>query len=189
MDDMKKLVYSLLVLCSAGLLAWACNSMDESVAVTELEESLDLKSPNGIMLARNAVDLKEFVAKGFGVSCDEFEITNIDYKDAVVGCVAEATCLFLDGRIRLAVLTDWSVTSDGKVAPSTTVRVKSSEETGPNYYVTDEGKVYYCVPNEGSSCQECQMYFTKAYGKVTHFDCDCYGNGGKGGMCHKEPSY
>ena len=167
-----------------GLFTWACSNMGESVVVTDLEESLDLKSPNGIKLAKNAMDLKEFVAEGFGVSCDEFEITNVDYKEAVAGCIAEATCLFLDGRVRLAVLTDWSMTSEGKVEPPTTIRVKSTEERESNYYVAENGSVFYCVQNEGASCKECIIFYRLIDDRVYYFECDCFGNGGKGGLCH-----
>lgn len=186
MDDMKKLVYSLLVLCSAGLLAWACNSMDESVAVTDLEESLDLKSPNGIMLARNAVDLKEFVAKGLGVLGEDFEITNIEYKKVSAGCIAEIICLFLDGSVRQVVVSDWVMNVDGKLEPPTIVRIKTKDEIGPNYYVANNGTVFHCVPNTEGSCKECQMYFTLVGDTVVNFECDCYGNGGQGGLCHVE---
>ena len=77
MNAMKKLVYSLLVLCSAGLLAWACNSMDESVAVTALEESLNLQAPSGMKIANSMLDLKEFLGKDMDFPMDEFEITDI----------------------------------------------------------------------------------------------------------------
>ena len=79
---MKKLVYSLLVLCSACLLAWACNSMDESVAVTDLEESLNLQAPSGMKIANSMLDLKEFLGKDMDFPMDEFEITDI-YKTSV----------------------------------------------------------------------------------------------------------
>ena len=157
MNDMKKLVYSLLVLCSACLLAWACNSMNESVAVTELEESLDLKSPNGIMLARNAMDLKEFVAKGFNVSGDEFEITDINYHEVTSGYVAIITCLFSDGRIQTALLTDWFINSDGLMTPPANRMKTKSNEIVYGGCIDDDGKMYGCRQASNSSCITCNF--------------------------------
>ena len=124
---MKKLVYSLLVLCSAGLLAWACNSMDESVAVTDLEESFNLKAPNGTLLAKSAAALKVFISDGFDISDAEFEITNIDYKKAIRGYLAEITCLLPNGEVKPVLITDWVLDSDGKLVPPTIERIKTKE--------------------------------------------------------------
>lgn len=167
---MKKLVYSLLVLCSACLLAWACNSMDESVAVTDLEESLNLQAPNGVIIAKSAAALKNFVAEGFDISDAEFEITNIDYKKAISGYLAEITCLFPDGNVKPAVITDWVPTSDGRLIPPSIkmVKTKSVEST-----INVDGRFYTCQPRDGK-CYFCAFTYTvNNNGYLTSYICQC----------------
>jgi len=170
MNAMKKLVYSLLVLCSAGLLAWACNSMDESVAVTDLEESFNLKAPNGTLLAKSAAALKVFISDGFDISDAEFEITNIDYKKAIRGYLAEITCLLPNGEVKPVLITDWVLDSDGKLVPPTIERIKTKATES---YAIIDGRLCGCAPINGR-CRICSFTATVNYEHyITSYICQC----------------
>lgn len=164
---MKKLVYSLLVLCSAGLLAWACNSMDESVAVTDLEESLNLQAPSGMKIANSMLDLKEILVKNTEMSFDGVEITNIDYLPVNEGYIAMMTCLFPDGKVLKIANTNWSLNSDGRLIPPSLnlSRTKSGSESG-----LGGGTIFVCKSMHGK-CSYCEMFAIS--GDDIILDCLC----------------
>lgn len=166
---MKKLVYSLLVLCSACLLAWACNSMDESVAVTDLEESLNLQAPSGMKIANSMLDLKEFLGKDMDFPMDEFEITDIKYTNVTEGYIAMVTYLLADGAVAKSLYTNWTMDADGRLTPPSLniARSKSAGESG-----SESGSNHSCKL-EGVGCSRCDLIEIEVSNQEIKYKCYC----------------
>ena len=161
---MKKLVYSLLVLCSAGLLVWACNSMDDSVAVTDLEESLEIVTPNGFLLAENVASLKTEISQILQLSCG-FELIAIEHIEVKYGYAAMVYYLLDDENIGAVAI----VKGDEYSNTDRIIRVKSSSESG----VTGDKYYYYCERKDPNKkiCNECAPVINI---KTHLIGCKCY---------------
>lgn len=183
---MKKLVYSLLVLCSAGLLAWACNSMDESVAVTDLEETLELKTPSGIKIARDMLQLKDFCATSLNLPINGFEIVDISYASTTQGYVALITYILSNNEVREIMMTNWVKVAEGKMMPppllNKRLKTKSEASGETDYFYVAESLIYYCMRN--TRCSSCKFKYTISDNDQLTYACLCKAGGNDGCELH-----
>lgn len=186
---MKKLVYSLLVLCSAGLLAWACNSMDESVAVTDLEESLNLQAPSGMKIARSVAMLKKNMSKCVELSFDDVEFTSIDFSNVNEGYIAIVTYLSVEGIVSNALVTNWIMDEEGYLTPPSLNIVRSKAggyENSTTDVFSDGQYTYVCRPSAGQ-CSHCQVALSFTPGRDDPYtSCACVA--GNGNDCNMSKS-
>ena len=84
-------------------------------------------------------------------------ITDINYHEVTSGYVAIITCLFSDGRIQTALLTDWFINSDGLMTPPANRMKTKSNEIVYGGCIDDDGKMYGCRQASNSSCITCNF--------------------------------
>ena len=105
---MKK-VNLLFCLLSLGIVLLSCNSDEDILEITEIESSLNLRSPNGDKIAPNISSLKEEVsislAERFGIDKD-FNITNLEYASVKEGYAVQIFYTTSEGTLGAVIKTN-----------------------------------------------------------------------------------